>query len=146
MAYHVLVTNDGKDRKKTYDIRREVFIDEQHVPEALEIDEYDQQESTSYVLVTDDKKKVLGSARFRPYGAGVLKIERVAVLKKERRKGLGQVIMKAVEEEAKKAGYQCMKLAAQLHAKTFYEQMGFSAYGKIYLEAGIQHVDMLKNI
>ena len=146
MAYHVFITKDAKDREKTYAVRRAVFIDEQHVPEELEIDAYDQQESTKYVLITDDQKHVLGSARFRPYGADALKIERVAVLKKERGKRLGEMMMKAMEEEAKRAGYQCMILAAQLHAKTFYERLGFSSYGKIYLEAGIQHVDMLKNI
>jgi predicted GNAT family N-acyltransferase len=35
------------------------------------------------------------------------------------------------------------KPGAQLHALGFYEKLGFSAYGPVYLDAGIEHRDMI---
>lgn len=76
----------------------------------------------------------------------MLKVERVAVLKEQRGTGAGRGIMEAIEAEARKSGYQGMKLGAQLHARKFYECLGFQAQGEIYLDAGIEHVDMVKKI
>ena len=146
MQSKVIMITDDKDREKAYAIRREVFVKEQNVPEELELDAYDKQESTKHVLLVDQEQKAVGTARFRPYGNGVLKIERVAVLAKKRGNGSGKMIMETIEVEARKAGYQWMKLSAQIHAKKFYERLGFEAQGETYLEAGIEHVDMFKNI
>ncbi len=37
-----------------------------------------------------------------------------------------------------------IKLSAQAHLQAFYSQFGFLAYGEIYLEDGIPHVDMVR--
>jgi predicted GNAT family N-acyltransferase len=145
-GFEIMIITDPKDREKAYAIRREVFVAEQNVPEELELDANDKQESTKHVLLVDQEQNAVGAARFRPYSDGVLKIERVAVVAKERGNGSGKMIMKAIEDEARKIGYQSMKLAAQLHARKFYEQLGFEAKGEKYFEAGIEHIDMLKNI
>ncbi len=145
-SFKIMIITDPKDQEKAYGIRRAVFVKEQNVPEELELDTYDKQESTKHVLLVDQEQNAVGTARFRPYSDGVLKIERVAVLAKERGNGSGKMIMKAIEAEARKIGYQSMKLSAQVHARNFYERLGFEAKGEIYLEAGIEHIDMLKTI
>lgn len=146
MENRVIIAKDIEDREKAFSIRRKVFIEEQNVPEELEIDEYDESPDTQCVLLLDSEGSAAGTARFRPYGDDMLKIERVAVLKEQRRNGAGKAIMAAVEAEAEKAGYPCVKLAAQLHARGFYERLGYQAFGETYLEAGIEHVDMVKRI
>lgn len=146
MENRVIIAKDTEDREKAFSIRRKVFIEEQNVPEELEIDEYDESPDTQCVLLLDSRGSAVGTARFRPYGDGMLKIERVAVLKEQRRNGAGKAIMAAIEAEAEKAGYPCVKLAAQLHARGFYERLGYRAFGETYLEAGIEHVDMVKRI
>jgi predicted GNAT family N-acyltransferase len=145
-GFNIMMITDPKDREKAYAIRREVFVAEQKVPEELELDAYDKQESTKHVLLVDKEQKAVGTARFRPYSHGMLKIERVAVLAENRGNGSGKMIMEAIEAEARKTGYKSMKLSAQIHARKFYERLGFEAQGEIYLEAGIEHIDMFKNI
>lgn len=122
------------------------MVAEQNVPEALELDANVEQESTKHVLLIDQDQNIVGTARFRQYNDEVLKIERVAVLAKKRGTGAGKMIMKAIEAEAKKTGYLSMKLSAQIHARKFYERLVFVTKGETYLEAGIEHIDMFKNI
>jgi predicted GNAT family N-acyltransferase len=35
-------------------------------------------------------------------------------------------------------------LNAQLHARAFYERLGFSPYGDVFLEANIEHIGMAR--
>lgn len=146
MDNRVIITNDTDEWEKAYAIRRKVFIEEQNVPEEVEVDEYDKHVDTKYVLLINHEGNAVGTARFRPYGDGILKIERVAVLEEQRGNGAGRMIMEAIETVAKKTGYKSMKLAAQLHARKFYERLGYQSYGKVYLEAGIEHIDMSKRL
>jgi predicted GNAT family N-acyltransferase len=146
MENKVLIITDTNEREKAYAIRRKVFIAEQKVPVELEMDEYDCHIDTKHVLLINDKGDAVGTARFRPYGDGILKIERVAVLAEQRGSGAGRMIMEAIENEAQKSGSSCMKLGAQLHAREFYERLGYQGYGEVYLDAGIQHIDMFKKI
>jgi len=145
MEFKVLITTDIKERAKAFAIRRKVFIEEQNVPDEMEIDEFDDSLDTKHVLVYRHDHAV-GTARFRPYSDNVLKIERLAVLSDARRSGVARLIMQTIEAEAKQAGYEHIKLSAQLQAKKLYQQLGFEEYGEVYLDAGIEHVDMQKHI
>lgn len=146
MKIRTLITTDAKEREKAYAIRRKVFIEEQNVPEELELDEYDCHVDTKHVLLVNDEGNAVGTARFRPYGNGILEVERVSILPGQRGRGAGRMLMEAIEAEARKVGYNCMKLGAQLHARNFYERLGYQTYGEVYLDAGIEHIDMLKRI
>lgn len=142
MKYKSFIIVNDEQLQKAYAIRRKVFIEEQNVPEELELDAYDRQEATKHVLMIDESKKAI----FRPYENGILKIERVAVLQTERGTGIGKLLMERIETEAKGAKYSKLKLSAQLHAQKFYEKLGYQAQGEIYLDAGIEHIDMMKDI
>jgi predicted GNAT family N-acyltransferase len=146
MGNKAVITNDQQERNKTYLIRYKVFVKEQHVPEEMEIDEVDESADTKYVLLMNEEGYPVGTARFRPYGEGVLKVERVAVLPEQRGTGAGRMIMETIETEAKKTGYQGLKLAAQIHAVKFYEGLGYQSQGEIFFEAGIEHIEMVKSI
>jgi len=141
----VLSGTAAKDMEEAYAIRRQVFIEDQNVPEDLEFDKYDNDSATLHVLIFNEGS-IVGTARFRPYGDAIIKIERVAVLSKQRGSGFGRRIMNRIEVEAQKLGYKWVKLSAQLHARKFYERLGYQSYGDIYLEASIEHVDMEKKI
>lgn len=146
MADRIIISIGPQEREQAYKIRRKVFIEEQHVPEELEMDEYDQDVNTQHVLLVNHAGQAVGTARFRPAGTGILKVERVAILSEQRGQGGGMMLMNTIEQQAKQSGYHCMKLSAQVHAQKFYEQLGYSTYGDVYLEAGIKHIDMLKKI
>jgi predicted GNAT family N-acyltransferase len=147
VADAVIKITDKATLEEAFHIRRKVFIEEQNVPEDLELDEYDRDPNTLHILVRDDHGHAAGTARLRPYTvSGVGKVERVAVLLSHRKTGLGRLLMKEIEAEAKYAGYHEIKLNAQLQARVFYERLGYKPSGDIFFEAGIPHIAMQKTI
>lgn len=127
-------------------VRRAVFIVEQQVPAAIEIDEHDRIGSGTAHFVAYREGQPVGASRLRPYAPGIGKVERVAVASSERGTGLGRLLMQVLEESAQKLGYQKLKLNAQTHAQRFYEKLGYHPVGPLFEEAGIEHVSMEKSL
>jgi predicted GNAT family N-acyltransferase len=125
-------------------VRRAVFIEEQGVPEDLEIDQHDGDPASVPTAV-----HVVGYAGGRAVATGRLLLDappgenvhvgRVAVLVDERRKGFGREVMLALQRLARERGLSGVTLAAQLHAIAFYERLGYVARGDVFLDAGIEH-------
>jgi ElaA protein len=121
-------------------IRRKVFIDEQGVSEADEVDGLDP--VALHLLAMQDAAPV-GTARILVEGA-VGKIGRVCVLPQARGTGLGAALIRAAVAELRAMpGVAKVKLGAQVHALGFYERLGFEAVGQVYMDAGIPHRDMV---
>jgi ElaA protein len=121
-------------------LRRVVFIEEQGVSEADEVDDLDGE--AIHLLATDAGRPV-GSARLLVLG-DTGKIGRVCVLKDRRGTGLGAALIGvAVAEFRAMPGVEQAKLGAQVPALGFYEGLGFTAVGPVYLDAGIEHRDMV---
>lgn len=147
MNYDIVKVSSPVDLQMAFEVRRRVFIDEQEVPEELELDEFDHEASTVHILARDDDDRVVGAARFRPYhDADIAKIERVAVVPSYRGTGLGRMLMDTLEAEARQAGFRTAKLNAQTHAQGFYERMGYQPLGPVFVEAGIEHIAMEKRL
>lgn len=121
-------------------VRRAVFIDEQRVPEALEWDGLDPR--CVHALAEDAEGRPIGTARLLPDGH----IGRMAVLQSWRRKGVGGALLCAMLSEARRRGLRVVHLHAQVHAAPFYERYGFAREGETFLEAGIPHVRMVRNL
>ena len=120
-------------------LRRAVFIVEQQIDEADEIDDLD--DTAIHLLATDGDTPV-GTARLLIDGE-VGKIGRICVLKSHRGTGLGAELVNAGIAHLKTIpGVPTEKLGAQDHAIGFYEKLGFVAYGPFYDDAGIPHRDM----
>lgn len=121
-------------------LRRTVFIEEQGVSEAIEVDDLD--DAAIHLLATDNGTPI-GSARLLVQG-DIGKVGRVCVLAHARGTGLGAALMRAAVAEFRTIpGVIKVKLGAQTHAIPFYERLGFTATGPEYLEADIPHRDMM---
>ncbi len=121
-------------------IRRVVFIEEQGVPEAEEIDDLDA--AALHLLARLDGRPV-GTARLLRQG-DTGKIGRVAVLREARGAGLGAGLMRAAVDQFRAMdGVARVKLGAQTHALGFYEKLGFTAFGPEFDDAGIPHRAMV---
>lgn len=132
------VENDD-DIAECMRLRRIVFIDEQGVDEAEDVDGLDP--DSAHVLATC-KSDPVAAARVR-YLRDVAKIERVCVLRSHRGKGLGARLMTFILAEiAADRRISKARLGAQTHALAFYRRLGFSPVGGTYLDAGIPHQDM----
>ena len=120
-------------------LRRAVFITEQQIAEADEMDELDDQ--AIHLLATVDGQPV-GTARILIQGE-IGKIGRICVLQSHRGTGLGKALVAAGIAHLKTLpGVTTAKLSSQDHAIPFYEKLGFVAYGPFYDDAGIPHKDM----
>lgn len=137
-----LVTTD-EDRERAFALRKEVFVKEQGVPLSLELDEYD--ETAIHFLVNDGEDSI-ATARLREIEPHIGKVERVCVLTNYRGKRLGVLIMEAVEQYAKKEAFQKLKLNAQNYAVPFYEKLDYTVTSPEFMDAGIPHRAMEKQI
>jgi predicted GNAT family N-acyltransferase len=117
-------------------IRRQVFVEEQSVPEALEWDGLDA--TASHWLAWSDQGQTVATMRLLSDGH----IGRMAVLKNYRGQGIGQALLKSAIEEVKGRGLSQAFLHAQTHAISFYQQVGFSVEGELFMDANIPHRTM----
>ena len=167
---------DGGRPPDAVAVRRAVFVDEQGVPERLELDGRDD-EATHFVAY--DGGRPVGVARLRahdraggsdggseseesrsgpvpegtaPARGGVTeptataKVERVAVLAERRNEGIGRELMDAVERAAEASGYDRLLLHAQVPVVPFYKRLGYDAFGDTFAEADIPHRRMRKEL
>ncbi|NKX38909.1 GNAT family N-acetyltransferase [Tritonibacter mobilis] len=138
MSLSIDVTQDLEACLK---LRFEVFVDEQGVPVEEERDALD--DTATHLLALQDGTPV-GTARI-VFQDDTAKIGRVCVVKTARGTGLGANLIEACVNVARnQAGITRAKLGAQTHAIGFYEKLGFEVYGPVYLDAGIDHRDMVK--
>lgn len=140
---HVKLAQTEQEKELAFDIRKKVFVEEQGIPLHLEIDEFDQT-ATHFVVLEEDEP--IAAARIREIEPNVGKIERVCVLSAHRRKHLGILLMKALEEHAKQNGWRKLKLNAQTNAIPFYEKLAFQVNSPEFDDAGIPHRAMEKEI
>lgn len=135
-------------------IRMAVFVQEQDVAPEREMDGLDDDPSTLHVLAVDDDGTALGTVRLLPphHGGEPAHIGRVAVGSAARGRGIGAVLMAALEAEALErfgvavAGLRSVsvELSAQEQALGFYTRQGYVASTERYLDEGIWHRDAVK--
>lgn len=126
-----------------FEVRRQVFIEEQGVPADLELDEDD---AKALHVVVEDGERVIGTARVLFPAPGQAKIERMAVLKPFRGQGVGSRIISFLSEELSNRQVEQVVLHAQYPAIPFYRSCGFEESGSPFWEAGIKHIKMKRQL
>ncbi len=129
-------------RKSACEIRRTVFINEQHVPEELEWDSSEIESECRHALAWDSQNQAVGYARLLPNS----QIGRMAVLSNYRRQGIGHALLSALETEAQKLGMTHIFLHAQTHVRDFYVNFGYEETGDEFDEVDIPHIKMIKTL
>ncbi|AYF86948.1 GNAT family N-acetyltransferase [Pseudomonas sp. BN414] len=134
---HVRVADWQKDNADLRRIREAVFIAEQSVAPELE---WDTEDADAVHFLAFERDYAIGTARLLPDGH----IGRVSVLKDWRGLKVGDRLLQAAIAEAERRGLKRQMLSAQVHATAFYERHGFKIVSSEFLEAGIPHVDMVR--
>jgi predicted GNAT family N-acyltransferase len=136
----IVEVTSGERLEQALAIRRAVFIEEQGVSEALEIDGADGEAQHLLALQAGDP---VGTLRLRWVDDGrVAKIERVAVLPRARGARVGQALVEAALALARAGGAEAARLHSQTTVQAFYARLGFAAFGPEFMEDGIPHVAM----
>ena len=136
MNTKIQLVKTEEDYKRVLTIRRTVFIEEQNVPESLEIENED--ESFHVLALFGDMS--VGTGRWRKTSEGY-KLERFAVLKEFRTKGIGRDIVKFVLNQI--PSQDMIYLHAQESVIKFYKDLGFTIIGSTFIEADIVHAKMV---
>jgi predicted GNAT family N-acyltransferase len=138
------ITNE-EDLRKAFHIRIAVFVEEQGVPLEDEFDEFDNLNGQCEHLLVYFEEQPVGTGRIRwvdEFG----KLERICILEPYRKCGLGKVIITALEEIAQERGAKKVKLHGQTHAEGFYKKLGYQTSLSIFIEDGIPHLLMTKEL
>ena len=138
----VKVVENHQELEDAYSVRRTVFIDEQNVPQEEEIDHHEG-EATHFVFYQDERPIAAGRFRFVD---GYGKVERICVLKEARGTGAGKAIMNGIEDHARKNDIHKLKLNSQTHAIPFYAGLGYEVVSDEFMDAGIPHKTMVKEL
>jgi predicted GNAT family N-acyltransferase len=141
MTVRVCRAATDDERADAMRVRRQVFIEEQGVPEEIEVDGKD---SEAIHFVAYDDGAPVGAARLREPDPEVGKVERVAVLASRRGEGIGRDVMAELEDTARSEDVERLTLHAQTHVESFYHELGYETTSDVFQEAGIDHVEMAK--
>jgi len=126
---------------KAFAIRCIVFCGEQGVPYHIERDEF---EESAVHIVGELEGEPVAAGRLR-YFTEYAKLERIAVLKPYRGRGIGSELTRFLISVAQASGYSRYRMNAQVQLESFYEKLGFRAIGERFLEADIEHVLMVRD-
>jgi len=132
------IWGENGDLTDIHAIRRTVFMEEQGVSEQEELDGTD---GACVHLIVYDSDIPVATGRIMITRDDFI-IGRVATLKSHRGRGLATGLMQALIDACVVMGGERQILHAQTHARTFYEKLGFTAYGEEFEDAGIPHIAM----
>ncbi len=125
-------------------LRMEVFVHEQGVPADMEQDADD--DTSQHIVLKNALEQTVATARLLPAVNGVSRIGRMAVDRQLRGHGLGSILLNTLIHEAKQRGDAQIRLHAQRPAQSFYAKHGFKTVGETFIEAGIEHVEMMLHL
>lgn len=129
---------------KACQIRKDVFVLEQQVPIEDEFDTYDKDPQTIHILIEiEEKPAATGRVRI-VNGKG--KLERICVQPYFRKRGLGKKVVLALETILKKSHISFVYLHGQTHAEAFYHKLGYQTTSPMFMEDGIPHYVMEKEL
>lgn len=132
-SFYLEPANYAVDFEELRYVRNRVFVEEQQIPSDVEFDELDRQ--CHHFIVRDVQCRPVGTGRLSPEG----NIGRMAVLQEWRGQRVGESLLLALIEKARKLALTQVTANAQLTALGFYEKFGFSREGETFMEAGIPH-------
>ena len=144
----IKILDSEKERSLGFKLRTEVFVNEQNVPKELELDAKDNSKHTMHIGYFKDDK-LIGVARLIDMDKDIIHIGRVAIDKNHRGEGIGYKLILGCEDIAKNVLNKdfTIELGAQFYAENFYKKLGYNRVNdNIYIEAGIEHIDMRKTI
>ncbi len=142
IVYEVRRVRDEDEMAAALELRHHVFCVEQGVPKREEVDGRDHE---ALHLVAVANGELLGVCRLLLVGP-TAQFSRLAVRMSVRRQGIATALLDAAEAETRAAGARRLVLHAQTYAQQLYERVGYVPRGRVFREAGIEHVAMEKQL
>ncbi len=140
---NIQLVQTTKEKQDAFSIRFTVFVHEQGVPKEIELDAHDD-EAIHFVCYSSAGEPIAASRiRFTDHAG---KLERICVLKDYRGQSIGSQMIQKMEKTIKHKNVHIAKLHAQTHATEFYKRLGYHVTSEPFMDAGISHVAMEKQL
>ena len=144
MSFIIKQPETPEEFKQYYALRFRILRAPWGEPEGSEVDDIEDQ--CFHIMVLDDGKAV-GVGRLQYNAADEVQIRYMAVEKTYEGKGIGCMIVNALEQEAVKHNIRTIVLDAREPALGFYQRLGYRTEKKSYLLFNtIQHYRMTKQV
>jgi ElaA protein len=124
-------------------LRVEVFVVEQNCV----FQDLDNKDQASFHFMGWDNNKLVAYTRIVPPGVAykLASIGRVVTSPVSRGHGMGRQLMElSIEQVYTLYGIVPIKIGAQFHLEKFYSSLGFVQTSDIYMEDGIEHIEMIR--
>jgi predicted GNAT family N-acyltransferase len=141
-TYDVRRVHGEAEMLAALELRHDVFCVEQGVPEDEELDGRD---GEGIHLVAIAGGELLGTCRLLIIGS-TAQFSRLAVRESARRRGIATALLEAADAEARAGGARRLVLHAQTYARELYDRAGYRPKGRVFREAGIEHIAMEKQL
>lgn len=138
VAIEVKRVESDADFNHVFDIRTQVFVEEQEISQE---DEYDGFDHLSNHYLAFYEGAPAGTSRWRMTSTGRIRMERFSVKDAFRGKGIGKALLFGMLNDAPKG--KEIYLHAQEFLAPYYEKMGFKTRGEAFEEVGIMHREMV---
>lgn len=141
MAIQVKTIESLNEFVEAIRIRVDVFIKEQKCPPGWEPDQLDKSSKHFIALLNGE---IVATARLGESQDLITKLERMAVKKEYRGKGVGKALLLHIIKFARQNGFKKIYAQAQVQAEPFYRKNGFITVSGAYdlYNLKIPHVDM----
>jgi len=144
MDYVVRFASSSQDRDAAYALRKQVFEVEQGVPRPLDRDPYDN--NADHAVVFDGAGRCVGTGRLVRLDSRTCQIGRMATAADVRSRGVGAMVLEALERMAALRGVAEIVLHAQLPGESFFKNRGYVAEGAPFKDQGVPHLLMRKRL
>lgn len=141
-VYKTFNTLDSAELYAIMQLRNEVFVVEQNCV----YQDADGKDVDSWHLIGWDENNLVAYCRILPPGLAFeeASIGRVVSSPRYRKTGFGREMMNvAIEKTLIQFNTKKIQIGAQLYLQDFYSSLGFKKISDVYLEDGIEHIEML---
>ncbi len=112
----------------------------------MDMEALDWEDGTRHFGLFDEADNLVACVLASPLPDGSVRLRQMAVSSASQSSGFGRSLMQQAEVELRRSGVQALSLHARDTAIGFYEKLGYSRVGDIYLELGIPHQLMGKSL
>lgn len=125
------------------ELRNDVLLEPAGDPYAADV--FVDDEESTFCACYDDGE-LIACCVLTDQGNDVVRLRQMAVVEEMRKQGIGSKLIDFAESIAREQEFTEIILHAQRTAEGFYAKCGYKAYGDEFVEAGILHIMMKKEL
>jgi predicted GNAT family N-acyltransferase len=126
----IIATSEG-EIKVARQIRKEVFVQEQGIPEELDLDADEERSINLLVYKEGLNNQFIGTGRLTINENEAI-LSRICILKSHRHSGLGKLLVQELERVASEKGVNKFKLKPHAFLERFYQSLGYQNINENY--------------